>query len=265
MRQPGQSVMEGMRRRLFGDAVLGVAVLIGIGVILGFNAGILLGRFLPVDSYLRWIIIAVSFVFVAVGGTIAMRRLRISEARDDNDLLGAKGERIVADAMDELKRDGYRIFHDIPPERAPKPGEKLANIDHLVIGPAGVFVIETKARSKRDRDNKVFVTAEGKVLINGFEQDRCPINQASVLRNVTRNILEQETGISNLPVRAVVIYPEWYIEDKAYRDAGGDVWVLNEKAFSKWVRSPKESVRLTTSQVELLSSKIEARVRSTGK
>ena len=51
---------------------------------------------------------------------------------------GAAGERRTARLLDPLERHGWAILHDlaIPCSRA--------NIDHLVIGPGGVFVIDSK-------------------------------------------------------------------------------------------------------------------------
>jgi hypothetical protein len=51
---------------------------------------------------------------------------------------GAAGERRTARLLDPLERDGWAILHDlaVPCSRA--------NIDHLVIGPNGVFVIDSK-------------------------------------------------------------------------------------------------------------------------
>jgi Nuclease-related domain len=51
---------------------------------------------------------------------------------------GAQGERHMARLLDRLTRDGYVVFHDLA-----VPGS-LANVDHLVIGPTGVFVIDSK-------------------------------------------------------------------------------------------------------------------------
>jgi hypothetical protein len=51
---------------------------------------------------------------------------------------GAEGERHTARLLDRLTRDGYVVFHDLA-----VPGS-LANVDHLVIGPTGVFVIDSK-------------------------------------------------------------------------------------------------------------------------
>ena len=51
---------------------------------------------------------------------------------------GAEGERHTARLLDRLTRDGYVVFHDLA-----VPGS-LANVDHLVIGPTGVFVIDSR-------------------------------------------------------------------------------------------------------------------------
>jgi hypothetical protein len=56
---------------------------------------------------------------------------------------GAAGERIVGNALDALVRDGVAVLHD---RRIPG---SHANIDHLVVGPAGVFPIDAKHYSGR--------------------------------------------------------------------------------------------------------------------
>jgi Nuclease-related domain len=52
---------------------------------------------------------------------------------------GAHGERRTARLLDRLTRDGYVVLHDLA-----VPGNTSANVDHLVIGPTGLFVIDTK-------------------------------------------------------------------------------------------------------------------------
>jgi hypothetical protein len=51
---------------------------------------------------------------------------------------GARGERATARRVQRLERHGYRVLHDLQ-----VPGSH-ANLDHLAIGPAGVFVIDSK-------------------------------------------------------------------------------------------------------------------------
>jgi hypothetical protein len=51
---------------------------------------------------------------------------------------GAVGERRTARLLDPLERHGWAILHDLA-----VPGSR-ANLDHLAIGPGGVFVIDSK-------------------------------------------------------------------------------------------------------------------------
>jgi Nuclease-related domain len=51
---------------------------------------------------------------------------------------GAAGERRTARLLGPLERHGWAILHDLAVPRS------QANIDHLVIGPGGVFVIDSK-------------------------------------------------------------------------------------------------------------------------
>lgn len=49
------------------------------------------------------------------------------------------GEQIVASRLAELESEGWRVLHDVH-----WPGRPKANLDHVVIGPGGVVVIDTK-------------------------------------------------------------------------------------------------------------------------
>jgi hypothetical protein len=51
---------------------------------------------------------------------------------------GAAGERRTARLLSQLERQGWAVLHDLV-----VPGSR-ANLDHLVIGPGGVFVIDSK-------------------------------------------------------------------------------------------------------------------------
>jgi hypothetical protein len=51
---------------------------------------------------------------------------------------GAEGERRTARLLAPLERRGYQVVHDLA-----VPGS-AANVDHLVVGPTGMFVIDSK-------------------------------------------------------------------------------------------------------------------------
>jgi hypothetical protein len=74
---------------------------------------------------------------------------------------GAHGERHTARLLDRLTRDGFVIFHDLAVPGSP------ANVDHLVIGPSGVFVIDSKQWS-----GSVHQGADGLVWHNHYRLDR---------------------------------------------------------------------------------------------
>jgi hypothetical protein len=57
---------------------------------------------------------------------------------------GRQGELVVAQALDALAADGYLRIDDCR-----WPGRPQANIDHVLVGPAGLFVIDAKNWSGR--------------------------------------------------------------------------------------------------------------------
>ena len=74
---------------------------------------------------------------------------------------GAHGERRSVRLLDRLPRDGYVVFHDLALPGSP------ANVDHLVIGPSGVFVIDSKQWT-----GQVYQSSDGLVWHNHFRLDR---------------------------------------------------------------------------------------------
>ncbi|MCU1515854.1 MAG: hypothetical protein JWQ75_575 [Pseudarthrobacter sp.] len=52
---------------------------------------------------------------------------------------GAVGERIVADRLSQLIPHGWYLLHDVH-----WPGRPKANLDHVLVGPGGVVVVDTK-------------------------------------------------------------------------------------------------------------------------
>src|SRR6266540_4707879 len=75
---------------------------------------------------------------------------------------GAHGERHTARLLDRLTRDGYVVFHDLA-----MPGNTSANVDHLLIGPTGVFVIDSKQWT-----GSVHQGADGLAWHNHYPLDR---------------------------------------------------------------------------------------------
>jgi hypothetical protein len=53
--------------------------------------------------------------------------------------MGRDGERKTAKELRKLERDGWYVLHDLPGERG--------NLDHVVVGPGGVFLLDSKVRA----------------------------------------------------------------------------------------------------------------------
>jgi Nuclease-related domain len=117
--------------------------------------------------------------------------------------LGRDGERCVGQFLERLRDGGGQVFHDIP--------GRGFNLDHVVISPHGLYVIETKTVSKPSP--KATITVEGDSLrVAGRLPDRNPIEQVRAGAGWLERLLENSTG-KRFAVRGVVVYPGWFVEN----------------------------------------------------
>jgi hypothetical protein len=134
--------------------------------------------------------------------------------------LAAEGEKAVGQYLERLRESGYQVFHDVM-------GTGF-NVDHVIIGPGGVFTIETKTRSKPAKsDARVEFDGE-RITVAGIEPDRDAIVQAKAQANWLRQLLAESTG-RQLKVRPVILFPGWFVTQS--RGSMRDVWVLEPKAL----------------------------------
>ncbi len=241
MRQPGQSLGE-LRRDLVEDYLLFPAL---FAIVFGFMA---LMRWMEIRSgvihspWLYTTIFAVAFAWLAfrfIRIFPLVRNLRQGEA----------GEKIVGEYLDRLRERGYRVFHDVL-------GEGF-NVDHVIIGRAGVFTLETKTWSKPER-GEPRIEFDGQALrVLGGEPDRSPIIQARAQAGWLRALLQESTG-KGFNVHPVVLIPGWFIDSQAQRDRS--VWVLEPKALPKWLKD--DPPNLSSKDVQLAAYHLSRHVRS---
>jgi hypothetical protein len=122
-----------------GLRMLAVGILFGIGITLAFF-GIV---WLPLSAIGLALVIAIRHL--GSGGRIL---------DFESWFQGATGESQVWRALEELEPLGYRTLHDIDTGHG--------NVDHVVVGPTGVFAVETKNRGGR------VTTTAGDLRVNGF-------------------------------------------------------------------------------------------------
>ncbi len=172
----------------------------------------------------------------------------------NNRYLGFFGERIVAEALEPLKARGWLVFHDVPCGDAKAP----FNIDHVVVGPGGVFAIETKTRRK-GRGREGFAAHEiiydGSVLAYPWGEDRHGLEQAERQARWLTDWLAQQLGL-HATVWPILTFPGWMI----IRRGTGTVVVLNPKELAAAIES-RPPTALDASQIDLIARQLEARCR----
>jgi hypothetical protein len=186
---------------------------------------------------------------LAVGHFLAQRARELA-----NRYLGYFGERIVAEALEPLKAQGFRVFHDIPCGEAKSP----FNIDHIVVGPSGVFAIETKTRRKgraRGGFAEHEIIYDGQVLAYPWGEDRHGLEQAQRQARWLADWLAQLLG-QRPPVSPILTFPGWMI----IRRGAGPVNVLNPKEILSAVL-PRGTPVLTAEQIDLIARQLDARCR----
>lgn len=163
---------------------------------------------------------------------------------------GREGERAVGQYLETFREKGWKIFHDLV-------GEGF-NVDHVIICDKGIFLIETKTFSKRE-GRKPTIQYDGQgLVIDGFDDKDRILNQVKAASTWLKNLILETTGQVH-PVRPVVVFPGWFIEQNKHT-CGGDVWVLNPKALPVYIENQKTA--LSVDQVNLVSFHLSRYVRS---
>jgi len=72
-------------------------------------------------------------------GRLLPHRVAQSSGWVENWQLGSWGEQATAKALGDLEHEGWTVLHDLPAGRG--------NVDHIVIGPGGVFLLDSKRLS----------------------------------------------------------------------------------------------------------------------
>lgn len=169
-------------------------------------------------------------------------------------LLGYLGERAVAEELQPLAIEGYRIFHDLPV----KESDRTFNLDHVVVGPSGLFAIETKTRRKRParpgfKDYEV--TYDGKQLIWPWGEDDFGLDQAEAEARWLTQWIHKATGLS-VTARPILALPGWYVVNRAY----GPILVVNHKNLPSFIRGRGERM-LSDDQIDLIARQLDQRCR----
>lgn len=157
-------------------------------LVICFITGYLLRALLP-QPELSLSQVGVLFFLLAVAAAVL---LAWGDRRLGNYLKGAKGEEWVAHELAFLSAE-YTVFNGL------RLGGGKQNFDHIIVGPAGIFVVETKnwKGSVEFRDGKLFA--------GGKEPSRPPIRQ---VKDAAAELVAHldEVGCGDLPIHSVLCF-----------------------------------------------------------
>ena len=186
------------------------------------------------------LVLLVIYIPKMMRGYKELKRLR--QARD--------GERAVAECLDLLRGDGHRVFHDIV-------GPNF-NIDHVIIGPKGIFTVETKTLSKYvDKNDKLYFDGEH-LRIGKIELPNNPVPQARAQAGWFKKLLGESTG-KTFGIKPVVVFPGWFVERTSGTNQS-DIWVLEPKALRGFLKN--EPVRIKSTDVDLAVFHLKRYIRA---
>jgi hypothetical protein len=154
---------------------------------------------------------------------------------------GNDGERQVAEVLDVLDGAGWVVLHD----RYKAVGSP-ANLDHLVVGPPGVFVVDAKNWSGGH-----LTLDERGMAIRGYRRDE---ELRSAGANAALVAQRAEQVVAGVPVTGVLAF----VQDVGLPgpvDHGGAV-LLHADRLLVWLTS--QPVALTPQQVHQLGSSLDA-------
>ena len=130
---------------------------------------------------------------------IVLRRL-FSRFRNLN--RGEAGELKVAEVLEDLRAEGYHVFHDLVRDGF--------NIDHVLVGPGGVFAIETKFRS--GRGEIIFRNGEG-IFVGGRREEKDSLKQARGNAREVNHFIRENCGINEWVKPVVVFVGDWQVRN----------------------------------------------------
>ncbi|MCA0146782.1 nuclease-related domain-containing protein [Blastococcus sp. LR1] len=136
--------------------------------------------------------------------------------------IGADGEELVARSLARLVRKAprWRVLHSVP------VGDRGSDIDHVVIGPGGVFTLN----AKHHPGARIWV-AGNTLMVNGARQPyvrncRHEAERASRLLTAACGFDVPATGVV-VPVR---------VDRIDIRERPADVQVMDRRALVRWLR-----------------------------
>jgi Nuclease-related domain len=149
--------------------------------------------------------------------------------------IGAAGEEVVGRSLDSLASQGVLALHD---RKRPRTS---ANIDHIAVGPSGVFVIDTKhyqgQKIRVDIPGSVFRPGPKRLMVGRRDETKM-IGEVGKLSQIVGDALKCEARWSEVAVLPMLVFvnsAQGMLRSSMDFDG---VWVGTVKQMGKVVTKP---------------------------
>lgn len=167
----------------------------------------------------------------------SMKRISEKLERDRlNFRKGATGEAQIGYVLDAFP-DEYRVVHDL--------ATSFGNIDHVVIGPSGVYIVDTK-----NWKGVVASDGSGELLLNGKP------TQKPEVKNLSRAIMNVKDKIKTLSglgpyITGILAFPSAHVD--ARWGTTGHVYCLRDEQLYEYIVENKRGKGLTKKEIESIT------------
>jgi hypothetical protein len=188
----------------------------------------ILGVYFP---QLILLLLLVGLILLGVGVTYLSRSLSYRA--------GIRGEEAVVEALKELD-DSYYLINDI------MVGEKRGNIDHVLLSPKGIFVIETKNYTGDVRCEGDWWSKKGERRLYEIRSvSKQATNNADYLSGLIRRKLNL-----HIPIRPICVFTNPRVELKLRKPTTP---VLRLPELAEFVREAPSMTTLGDSEIQAVS------------
>lgn len=219
-----------LKRKAFQYFILGILCLF-VFVVISLTTDPILPFYIDLGRYDTVRVLVMIFPLI---GVLVFYRLHRSYHQ------GFEGEKQVTKVLSSTLSDDYFLINDVQ-----LVAGKRSNIDHIVLGPTGIFVLETKNHS-------------GKIICyedswTGIGQN--PFTQARVNASRVYKVIKASGIFVSKPpwIQAVAVFANKKVElDR--RKAPSNVEVLKIDELTNYIT--QETRRLSAQEIELMSKEI---------
>lgn len=216
-------------KRLLVAGFVGIAALAVLG-------GYALGAAFPIRGFaLSWVLIinALLGLLIWLISKWANDRIDLMDRERMSWRKGAIGETLVALTLAELPNE-YVVIHDV--------SKRFGNIDHVVVGPTGVYVVDAK-----NWTGSVKADGQDELLLNGKPLPKPPIKALLGAVMDFQSKLKALTEVDYF-VRGLMVFPNAYVE--ANYGSTRQIHCLRNERLIEYLQDREFSRKLSRSDID---------------